>query len=191
MRQRLVCLAIAATMGSGCAAELRAMRAESLFEHACAHDLDERLAIAADEYAASYELVPTAPAANNIGVIHARRGDLSAAETWFARAVALAETDVVARTNLAVILYHRGRSGDSLEQFLAARRLRESVAQEILPAGRVNWDVDRYLAATEHAAHIGAGYVDRLLSTSAPDPLAESGLQLAQSLTSLPVRVPL
>jgi Tfp pilus assembly protein PilF len=188
MHTRLAALALLGVLAGGCAAQLREMQAQAWFSRACTDDLGERLDVAEAGYRASLALAPSSPAANNLAVILARRGDLDGAEQWFSRAVEIAEADVVARTNLAVILFHQGRSGAALDQFLLARRIRAQTASLIEPAGRVNWDVDRYLAATARADAIGTRYVDRLMSTTVPSPLPE-GLQLARSLTALPARL--
>src|SRR5690349_2226220 len=84
---------LVAALLPGCAAECQRMEAESRFQRACAHDLDDQLVAAEEGYRASLALEPTSPAANNLGVILAKRGDLAGAERWFREAVTLEDAD--------------------------------------------------------------------------------------------------
>src|SRR4051812_26267142 len=93
-----------AALSSGCADQFAQRAAEDDFAAACAWHLDGRLTQAEARYRASLEATPNAPAANNLGVIAAERGDVDGARAWFARAVRLDERDAIAHANLGVVL---------------------------------------------------------------------------------------
>src|SRR5947208_883448 len=88
----------------GCAAELRAIQAESLFSTGCAAQREGHADDAARAYRASLALAPGSAAANNLGVLAAEHGDIDGAAGWFEQAVALNGDDLIARVNLGVVL---------------------------------------------------------------------------------------
>jgi Tfp pilus assembly protein PilF len=147
---------------SGCAAELRALQAGAAFDRACALDVGGQLDAAAEAYRASLDAEPSASAANNLGVITAKRHDVEGARRWFAYATSIDEHDIIARTNLGVVLYHLGRGNDAADELRQARQIRRDAIERLLPIGRVNWDADAYAAATERADQVAAKYLARL-----------------------------
>jgi Flp pilus assembly protein TadD len=99
-------------------------------------------------------------------VVLAQRGDLREARRWLACATALNERDTIARTNLGVVLYHLGRRDLAEVELAAARRIRGEVSEQLPSQGRVNWDRDRYLAATAAADAVAARYLARMQSAA-------------------------
>lgn len=165
----------------GCAGDLASQRADDLFVRGYLEHARDDLAAAEASYRASLQAVPTSPAANNLGVLAARRGDLGGARRWFDYAARLNAADLTPRINLGVVLYHQGRTGSAADELMGARRQRRAVLDSILPIGRVNWDADRYASATARADQVAGRYLDRLMSTTAEPPEGEE-LYLARSL---------
>jgi tetratricopeptide (TPR) repeat protein len=183
-------LGFAALGPVGCAAQLRELAAQSEISRACAAHVDARRDVAEAGYRASMALVPSSAAANNLGVLAAERADLDGARAFFEQAVELDGDDFIARTNLGVVLFHLGRSGEAVESFMRAREARRAAVERILPSGRVNWEADRYLAATARAESIASRYLDRLMGASvAPEAALPDGTALARVLIVAPVRL--
>jgi tetratricopeptide (TPR) repeat protein len=177
---RLV-IGLVALLVAGCAEPFARRAAESEFERACAWHLDGQGAQAEAGYRASLAALPNAPAANNLGVLAAERGDVAAAHDWFERATQLDDRDPIARANLGVVLFHLGRIGEAAEELVAARTARrDALARIPTGGGRVNWEADRYAAATARADDVAARYLDRI----AGDAIAEAptDLMLAENL---------
>jgi tetratricopeptide (TPR) repeat protein len=172
---RTACLAaaLAALALGGCNAQLQA---EAVFERACRLDATAQLDAASAAYWDSIAIWPTSRAANNLGVLHARRGQLDDARRWFQFAVNLPGDDVIARTNLGVVLYHLGRVDEARAALREARQARRTALARGGGTGRVDWDVDRYAETTRHADEVAARYLDRDAGPAAARPprLAES-----------------
>lgn len=146
----------------GCSLAGQEMRAEALALAAWKEQAAGHLEAAERSYRASLAVAASSVAANNLGVLWAQRGDLGEAHRWLARATALNERDTIARVNLGVVLYHLGRRDRAARELVAARGIRGEVSEQLSPQGRVNWDRDRYLAATAEADAVAARYLARM-----------------------------
>jgi Tfp pilus assembly protein PilF len=147
---------------AGCSLAGRETRAEALALTAWKAQAAGQLEAAERGYRASLAVAASGVAANNLGVLWAQRGDLGEARRWLACATALGERDMIAHANLGVVLYHLGRRDLAAAEFAVARRIRGEVSEQLSPQGRVNWDRDRYLAATAAADAVAARYLARM-----------------------------
>jgi Tfp pilus assembly protein PilF len=164
---------------TGCSLTWREMRAEALALAAWKEQASGHLEAAEQGYRASLDVAASSVAANNLGVLWAQRGDLAQAQRWLVRATASDEKDTIARINLGVVLYRLGRRELARAELATARRIRYEVSEQLPPQGRVNWDRDRYLAATAAADAMAVRY---LLRMQAAAPLSENPAALAESL---------
>jgi Tfp pilus assembly protein PilF len=173
---------------SGCGDLIRESAALDAYRRGVALDVKAQRSAAADAYRESLALHPTSLAANNLAIILAKQGDVQEAAHLFAFAVEVEERDVIARTNLGVVLFHQGHAAQAAEAFHIARNVRDEVLQTAVLYGRVDWDQERYAAATARSDAVAARYLERLAHPVAPAAFPSStpkgDTELALNLTA-------
>ena len=128
----------------------------------------KRFAEAIQHYEASIKIFPDNPNThNNLGTVHAMRGDIGKAETYFAKAVGIQPTYYDARQNLGIAYMQQGKLDEAEKELGEAvkvaeggmhyERLRIQNAQNQL--AKATKPEERQVAQNEIAAARKAGQI--------------------------------
>jgi Tfp pilus assembly protein PilF len=123
--------------------------------------------------------VATSATYNNLALLAAKRHDYVAAHRLLAEAVARDDRDLVALTNYGVMSYWLDDLGEAERALADARQLRLRTACQIPSMGRVNWESEECIRATEALDQIAARYLARIAQAEARAHLAREPLVVA------------
>jgi Tfp pilus assembly protein PilF len=176
-------LAITATglAATGCAPLTAQRLADESFRRALSAHFRGDLDTAEREYRRAVDTgAATSATYNNLALIVAKRDhDYRRAHRLFAEAVERDDRDLVALTNYGVMSYWLDDLAEAERALVDARNLRLRSSCQLPSMGRVNWESEECVRATEALDQIASRYLARIAQAEARAHLAREPLLVA------------
>lgn len=181
-----VLASIAITLAGGCAPLTAQRLANESFRRALSAHFRGDLDVAEAEYRRAVDTgAATSATYNNLALLAAKRHDYRGAYRLLAQAVERDDHDLVALTNYGVMSFWLDDLAEAERALVDARTLRARSTCQYPSMGRVNWESDECVRATEALDQIAARYLERIAQAEARahlerEPLLVADLQLGR-----------